>query len=1460
MSLRYLGIDAGAETLKLVELLRDKAGLRLGRRGVLEHGKKPGPVLLEALQCWDWNQLSGAFVTGRFAGQINLHSVPTKQAQLRGYQFHFGSEPATIVNIGSHGFSVLEVRASGQAVFRENSRCSQGTGNFLRQLVERFSLTVQEASALCADVVNPAPLSGRCPVILKTDMTHLANKGEDRARILAGLFDAVCENVLALIKPGSSPGRVLLVGGVSRSPRVRRVFAESLARLGISLVPLDEVDSLFLEAVGSALVATESPGMLPKLEGLVLPPRELKLEHLPALSEALAKVRRIPAQRWAEVNGECRRLVLGFDIGSTGSKLVAMDLATQETVWEGYRQTLGDPVGAAQDLLRRFTDWSAAKHPIVAFGATGSGREVAGSLLTSCYGRDTVFIVNEIVAHVTGALHYDPRVDTIFEIGGQDAKYIRLAEGRIIDCAMNEACSAGTGSFIEEQGRKFAGIQDVRQLGLAALAASSGVSLGQHCSVFMAEVIDEAVAAGVEPSAIISGLYDSIIKNYLNRVKGNRSVGKVIFCQGMPFSADALAAAVGRQTGSEVVVPPNPGTVGALGIALLAVHELDVAHLASVDPARFLTAKVEQKDTFLCGSTRGCGGAGNHCRIERLRTVVNDVRSSFTWGGGCALHDKAARKRKLPDLAPDPFREREAKLRSVVAPFTLPRGKPRIAVSDEFMLKGLFPFFTAFLHTAGFDLDLVTGAGPATLKRGTQVATVPFCAPMQLFHGLAENLAATGADWIFVPMLRNVPRAEGQRCSVVCPIVQSGPDVTRWTLNGRLAPASFSVHAASRLDCDGRQTTPQSSSATAKRAPRMLAPVIDFGDGNLESESFLESCERLAAQLGLGDGEWRRAWQAGVNAQQEFDAACLAIGRRALEFCRTHSLVPVVVLGRSYTIYNPVLNSNVPSILREQGAIGIPADCYPVDANTPLFNDLYWGYGQNLLRAAHQVRRSPGVYALYCSNYSCGPDSFSLHFAAYTMEGKPFAVIETDGHSGDAGTRTRVEAFLHCVEEDRRTSRAGTVVNDFTAMQFSGLRMDDVRTQRRPGERLLVPYIGVASEAVTAVFRGLGFDAECMPAPDADALRRGRRYTSGKECLPMPLTLGSLLQRLERAQPDEHFVYLMPSSDGPCRFGVYNLLAQIVLDRLGWRDRLRIWSPKDISYFEGMPPGTEMLVLAGIMTGDLLLQAQYDTRPGEKIAGAAADCYDRYRGELLRRLEAAARGDLSLGPALWQVAGGGLFGLRDLLQHAGAEFASLRGGEDRPLVELTGEIYVRSVDFSNDDLIGRLEQRGLRVRLSPKTEWLDYCGYLGGRTRGHGWPDRVSDFLRHRIEALAFSAIAPYLGWPDPPTIPETLAAARPYLSDALEGEAVLTLGAPLTEWRKGHIAAVVNVGPLECMPTKIAQAQLHHVAEEDGLLNLTLSFNGDPINTAALDNFAYEVKARAAQQRAARPQPRVEI
>jgi predicted nucleotide-binding protein (sugar kinase/HSP70/actin superfamily) len=199
-----------------------------------------------------------------------------------------------------------------------------------------------------------------------------------------------------------------------------------------------------------------------------------------------------------------------------------------------------------------------------------------------------------------------------------------------------------------------------------------------------------------------------------------------------------------------------------------------------------------------------------------------------------------------------------------------------------------------------------------------------------------------------------------------------------------------------------------------------------------------------------------------------------------------------------------------------------------------------------------------------------------------------------------------------------------------------------------------------------------------------------------------------------------------------------------------------------------------------------------------------------------------------------------------LLDKAGAEFDRLRGEQRLPLVEIAGEIYVRAVPFANDFLAEKLEARGLRVRLVSGAEWIAYCSYLRRRRPGRNRvADGFSDYLQHRIETVARGAMGRHFAWPTPPSINEVLAEAKAYLNDGLEGEAVVTLGGALAGWRRRQLDAVVNVGPLECMPTKLAQAQFYYLAEEHGLLSLTLSFNGDPISADILDNFAYEVRSR---------------
>jgi predicted nucleotide-binding protein (sugar kinase/HSP70/actin superfamily) len=280
-----------------------------------------------------------------------------------------------------------------------------------------------------------------------------------------------------------------------------------------------------------------------------------------------------------------------------------------------------------------------------------------------------------------------------------------------------------------------------------------------------------------------------------------------------------------------------------------------------------------------------------------------------------------------------------------------------------------------------------------------------------------------------------------------------------------------------------------------------------------------------------------------------------------------------------------------------------------------------------------------------------------------------------------------------------------------------------------------------------------------------------------------------------------------------------------------------------------------MLLFSAFMASDLLLGALHDVRPVETRPGAAQEIFERHFARLQAEAEAAA-GHLSTASSLWQYAGGRLFGLRKLLAEATAEFAAVRGRKKLPTVLVVGEIYVRSDPFANGFIIEKLEQRGLRAKLAPLHEWLEYSDLITRREEKKeiSLADRLSSHVQHRIQHTLHQCVAGRLGWPEPPSMPATLEAVEPYLRTRLRGEAVLTIGTPLEEWRRGQIDAVVSVGPLECMPNKIAEAQFFHVAEQEGLPTLTLPLNGDPVDDAVLDNFAFTVRARVNRNGATAP------
>jgi predicted nucleotide-binding protein (sugar kinase/HSP70/actin superfamily) len=688
---------------------------------------------------------------------------------------------------------------------------------------------------------------------------------------------------------------------------------------------------------------------------------------------------------------------------------------------------------------------------------------------------------------------------------------------------------------------------------------------------------------------------------------------------------------------------------------------------------------------------------------------------------------------------------------------------------------------------------------------------------MTLYMGaVRELLEQEPLDCLFLPRVRELPRQQDEPHSVTCPIMQASPDLVRTAL---------------RRD----------------KGPRLLISRIDCGPGNLDSGRFRASVRRLARQLGA-EAKWEAAYESARRAQREFDASCLEMGRKALAFAREKGLPAVVVVGRNYTIHNERLNSNVPSLLREQGVMPVPLDCYPIAESTPCFPEIYWSSSQLILRAAYQIARTEGQYGVYCSNYSCGPDSFSLHFFEYLMEHKPFAIIETDGHTGDAGTKTRLEAFLYCVEGDGRQVRSGQKRH----RSIADLRPDQMTVLEATGDNeiLLVPRMGPAAEGIAALLRAYGVRAEALPPSSKESFRLGQRFTSGKECAPMTVTLGSLLNRIRQSpDPGQRFAYLMPSANGPCRFGVYNLLQRMILDGAGLQSRIRIVSPSDENYFEGVPLDFQLRTMACFTATDVLLGALHDVRPAETVPGEAQRIYDKYYARMLALLENTV--PATSGRAAWGMLKD-VFGLETLLRAAAEEFAAVKDGDaDIPTIAVVGEIYMRLDPYANGHVIEELESRGLRCRLAPFNEWLTYCTdnelqrfaenrELPGDSRSGA---RISKAIKTYIINRLYRAAGRELGWHKPHAVDKVIKASVPYLDPELIGEAVLSLGSPAESFRLGEINGVVAVGPHECMPNKIVESQLLFMQEKTGGHTLTISVSGEPINPDILDRFAFEVR-----------------
>jgi len=857
----------------------------------------------------------------------------------------------------------------GIADYQTNGDCAAGTGGFLDQQAARLLFKVEQIGEIVASTERAPKIAGRCSVFAKSDMIHAQQKGFTPQEILKGLCEAVARNFKGAISRGKKiEPKIAFIGGVAANKGVVQALEYVFGWEPGTLIIPDEYASF--AAVGAAAMAAESgseavPFSLAAHTGgsdTKFPhSKELSMDNVVLLRETMSAV---PPEEIIET----RDAFLGVDVGSVSTNLVVIDKECN-VLKEIYLRTEARPIEVVGRGLKEIERELSAKIHIRGVGTTGSGRELIGELI----GADSVN--DEITAHKTGAAFIskgilDKDVDTIFEIGGQDSKFISLQQGIVVDFAMNDACAAGTGSFLEERAHEL-GVKIKDEFAEIALSSPHPIKLGERCTVFMEQDVNSYLNRGAELRDLVAGLAYSIATNYINRVVRGRKIGEVIFFQGGTAYNDAVAAAFSSILGKKIIVPPFNGVIGALGVAMLAREKM----LNLGEKSSFRGFDLEKVDYRIREFT--CQGCTNFCQIQEF--TVEEERTY--WGDKCSERYRKAVKCEREPVIEDLIALRRSLLLTDYDPGA--GDGPTVGVGFCMSLYEWAPFWLRLFRELGIKVLLSESTTNSITNLGLESVVSEPCFPIQVAHGHQRWLIDKGVDYLFVPNVISAPGSRDEPPAFYCPWNQTLPWVTR------VAPF------------------------ISEYAGKMIAPTLWFNHGPEKTARAIRD-SLAAVGFRLSKRAVARAVTKAFEAQETFRSRILKAGEKALARLAAPDEHGIILLGRPYNIYDRGINLDLATKLRKfYGVNVLPLDFLRLQGfDKELDEDnMFWDYGRKILRAASFVRNKPRLHIIYITNFKCGPDSYIRHYIT-DVSGRPFLSLQFDGHNNDAGILTRCEAYL----------------------------------------------------------------------------------------------------------------------------------------------------------------------------------------------------------------------------------------------------------------------------------------------------------------------------------------------------------------------------------------------------------------------------------------------------------------
>ena len=1418
-----IGFDVGSDTVKAIYI--DDAG-SIECLGIAPVKGQPILRVKEMLQsmidrCGIVRAICGATGAGASTLKelIGIEAVHEPNALAAAIDKLY-PEVRTVIEMGREAQKYLLFErdpVSGRLLVEDSNlgnKCASGSGSFLDHMAKRLNYaSTEEFAKVALETDNPASLSGRCAVFTESDITHLYQKGTPRDRIAAGVHQAISRNYRSAIARGKEfRDKVAFIGGVSENPAVIKFLSEELGLKNRLFVPKH---NRTLGAIGAAMRADTEIDIREAIDALA--------EHLKKPLEypgcAPIRISNRPQPTYGSTAAtdlnlptlEFERAALGVDIGSVSTKAAVVTEVDGKIVVLAsyYRRTDGDPLSAVRDTLAKIKqqlDERGCKIGKIAAATTGSGRYLTADYIGA------ELVRNEISAQASGAQAYANDVDTIFEIGGQDSKYIRLDGDVIIDFEMNKACAAGTGAFLEKQASRL-GIP-LNDFGGVALKNNRPPDLDWTCTVFSESAMVYYQQNNVPVEDLAAGICLASVKNYLNKNVGSREIGKKVAFQGAVAFNKGMVAAYETVLGREIVVPPYPHITGAIGAARL-------AYLANPEVSTFrgFDAIADAKYTI---SSFECKGCPNRCDVN---TFQMENGPKYFYNDRCEKFS-AAHKKNLGAHLPDLFAEREKMMMEAYQPSSQPAAgdsKPlRIGIPRGLMFSEFFPLYNAFFSELGFEVVPSDPTNKRIIEMGLDVAIGEPCFPFKVAHGHYMNLIEKGVDVIFAPRVISTEQPNpNMRQAQTCPYLQAAADVIG--------------------SCVG----------VTERGIRYLTPTLHFKRGRKHLERiFVE----VGKQLGKTAKESSAALDVGLNTLRQFRRKVEERGADVLANLPANQMA-FIVIGRPYTLWDPVVNMDIGKKIQDLGILAIPQDFLPLESVdiSDVWPNAYSRQIQKKLMAARLIRQDSRLRAVVLTYFGCGPDSFANPFFRDEIN-EPCYTMQIDEHTADAGVITRIEAFA---------DTAGKGTNKGTEQ----IRTTDTPIVNLHGRKLWLPYVNEAAPVLAAALRAYGVDAHALPKSPDPGMNLGRKAISEDVCLPALVTTEDIIYHVQ--QPDfdpSKEAFFQGNSEGPCRFGMYSMLQRRILDKMGFED-VPIVTLGSKSEDGGL--GITFLLMGWdvVVCHDLLFKMLLRARPYEINKGDADRVFARCIQQLIDLIPSYKK-QLEANRLLSFLNTKHLDPLQELMRRAQEDFDHIpKRKEDRPLVGVVGEWFVRLHARANQDVLRKLEAEGAETWLAPMSEFFFYAIYIA-KILSH---DALKDIgisvdgikqqsgygfyckLAAREEHALYHATLPYLAEYDDIGPQEVIDNGSKYVNYNFGGETICSMGKSEDFANRG-MAGIVSVIPFNCMPGNTVTALSQSLRRRhDNIPFLNLDFDGfvDSSREAKIVNFMWQVKERHAGRKA---------